>query len=146
MKAQDRFTTMAPTPAREKRQGRGRNGNVELVPSHPERRQPRHQQDARQAHSDARTVPGRFPTQGGEDQEVDRGVLQEIDAVGEKRDRADGEGHGELDAEVAEVQERPTMRTILRRPGSVCEGFIVPRLSRAEIPHFPFRFGPGDEA
>jgi hypothetical protein len=36
----------------------------------------------------------------------DRGVLEEIDAVGEERDGADGQGHGELNAEVAEVERR----------------------------------------
>ena len=34
---------------------------------------------------------------------VDRGVFKEIDAVGEQRNRADRQGDGELDPEIAEV-------------------------------------------
>ncbi len=39
------------------------------------------------------------------DQKIHRRVFEEIDAVGEKRDRADGAGNGELDAEKGQVQD-----------------------------------------
>jgi hypothetical protein len=39
------------------------------------------------------------------DQKIERGVFEEIDAVGEQRHRADGNGDGELDAEISEVEE-----------------------------------------
>ena len=59
----------------------------------------------------ARTMPSRarfFALQpsADKDQEVDRRVFEEIDAVGEERDGADPKRDGELHAEIGEVQKR----------------------------------------
>jgi hypothetical protein len=57
----------------------------------------------------ARPMPARAvlraPSKGGEDQEIDRRIFQNIDAVREQRHRADGNGNGELDAKVPEVEQ-----------------------------------------
>ena len=76
-------------------------------------------------------TPGEWPAQGDKDQQIDRGVLEEVDAVREEGDRACHERDGELDEEVREVQDRhhkdnapqPTcvelLRMLLLRPGPV---------------------------
>jgi hypothetical protein len=38
-------------------------------------------------------------------EKIDRGVFEEIDAVGEQRHGTDGEGDGELDPEISEVEQ-----------------------------------------
>ena len=44
------------------------------------------------------------PAERQENQNVDGGVLKEIDAVGEQRYRANGERYAELDAEIGQVE------------------------------------------
>src|SRR4029077_6052691 len=61
----------------------------ELVPSRPTWRQPWNEQDASEHGADTRAITS-APAQGDEDQEIDRGVLEEVDAIGEQRHRADG--------------------------------------------------------
>jgi len=83
----------------------GRHGGGELAPQRPEDGERRDQQDASQGHAETRPCT-RGPVEGEEDQGVDRGIFEEIDAVGEQRDRTDMEGDCELDAEIGEVEQR----------------------------------------
>ena len=94
-----------PEASKRQRDRRRRDRFDEFLPGRPQRRQARHQDDQRQGHAKAGAA-GRRPTDGQRDQEVDRRVLEEIDAVGEQRDRADPHGNRELDAEIGEVEQR----------------------------------------
>jgi hypothetical protein len=75
----------------------------EFLPGGPERRQARHEDEHREQHADACT-PSRRPADRQRDQQVDGRVLEEVDAVGKQRDRADPDGDRELDAEIGEVE------------------------------------------
>ena len=84
--------------------------------------------------TNARTPPhpgaaGERPGGGEEDQQVDARVFEEVDAVGKEGDGSDRERDGELDPEVAQVEERndehdppesPDLRhgSILAAPGA----------------------------
>ena len=94
-----------PGTGERERQGVGRHGNGEFVPCRPEGGEARHQENARKRHADPRPLH-RAPAERREDQEIDGGVFEEIDTVGEQRHRADGEGDGELHPEITEVEQR----------------------------------------
>ena len=91
-------------PRQRQGQRRRRQRVEEFFPRRPQNRKARHQQDQRQRHAEARPVRRR-PCHGEEDQQVDGGVFEEIDAVGEQRDRTDGQRHGKLDAEIREIEQ-----------------------------------------
>src|SRR5437660_1158855 len=74
-----------------------------FLPCRPQCCRARDQQNPGEKHSDPRPIP-RAPAERGQDQEIDRRVFQEIDAVGEQRDRADRQRHGEFHAEIAKVE------------------------------------------
>ena len=108
-------------PGQRQGERRRRRRIDELAPRGPQRRQPRHQQDQRQRHADA-SAPRRRPCDGNEDQQVNRRVFEEVDAVGKQRHRADRQRHRELDAEIAEIEQRdgkhhPAQRTVDRGSG-----------------------------
>ena len=84
--------------------GAGAHRLDEFLPGRPQRRQAGHQDDQRQGHAKARAA-GRRPADGQRDQKVDGRVLEEVDAVGKQRYRADPQGNGELDAEIGEVEQ-----------------------------------------
>jgi len=87
------------------RQGGRRDGHEDLPPGGPERGEPGNQQDACQRHAHSRPSP-RAPAQRSEDQEVDRGVFEKVDAVREEGHRSDEQRRRELDAEIRQVQDR----------------------------------------
>jgi hypothetical protein len=45
-------------------------------------------------------------TARGEDQEIDRGIFQKVDAIGEQGNRTDYKGNGELNPEIGQVEKR----------------------------------------
>jgi len=92
----------ADTGQRQGKRGR-RQRNHELLPRCPKRRQAGYQQDAGEGHSHTRPT-GCTPAERYGDQEIHRGIFQKVDAIGKQRDRADGEGHRELDSKVGQVQ------------------------------------------
>jgi hypothetical protein len=53
------------------------------------------QQNARKGHADPRP-PRRAPSQSGENQEIDRGIFQKVDAIGEQRNGANRQRDGKL--------------------------------------------------
>jgi hypothetical protein len=110
----------------------------QLPPRCPESCQPRHEDDASEQHADARASGG-VPTQCNEDQEVDRGILEEVDAVGEQRYGSDGQGSGELDPEVARFR-IATARTTRRNPLALASST---RNNLARDPSFVDRRGLG---
>ncbi len=77
---------------------------MELVPRGPESCKTRKEQDTGERHSQACAVD-RCPAKSGGDQEIDRGIFEEIDAVGEKGDGTDMKRDSKLDAEVSEVKD-----------------------------------------
>ena len=63
------------------------------------------QQNARKGHADPRP-PRRAPSQSGENQEIDRGIFQKVDAIGEQRYGANRQRDGKLNPEVRQVDQR----------------------------------------
>ena len=116
MKAHARLTTSAPPPVSVSGMACGATGDENFCKRSPERREPRHEKNAGERHAKPRAV-SRVPTERDEDQEVDGGVLEEIDAVGEERNGADAKRDGELDAEIGEVQKRYDENCAAQRPG-----------------------------
>ena len=104
MRAQGRLTARAPAPASESGSGSGGTGTLNLSHAVQSVARPGTSSIARQSHADPR--PGDCaPAKRQHDQEVDRGVLEEVDAVREQRHRADRQRHRELDAEIGEVEQ-----------------------------------------
>src|ERR1700674_4148538 len=62
-----------------------------------------HEQNASECHSQT-SPPSRIPAQCYCDKKIQRGIFQEVDAICEKRNRADGKRYTELDAEIGQVQ------------------------------------------
>ena len=77
---------------------------MELVPCGPERGNAGEKQDEREQHSDFRAAAG-APPKRHEDEEIDGSVFEKINAVGEQRYGHDQQRDGELDSEIAEVQQ-----------------------------------------
>src|SRR5262249_11550336 len=63
------------------------------------------EQKSGKAHAQVSPSPLR-PTEAHKDQKVDRCVFEKVDTVGEQRHRTDRRRDGELDAEIAEVEQR----------------------------------------
>jgi hypothetical protein len=102
MNAQERLTPSA-QPGERQRDRRGWRQMQEFLPRRPQSRRARDQQNSGEKHSDPRPIP-RAPAERGQDQEIDRRVFQEIDTVGEERDRADRQRHREFHPEIAKVE------------------------------------------
>jgi hypothetical protein len=103
MRAQERLTARAPRPVNDRASGSGGVKCHDLVPGSPEGGQTGDEEDASERHPDLGPAAG-GPSERYQDQEVDRGVLEEIDAVGKKRHRADGERDCKLDTEIGEIE------------------------------------------
>src|SRR5262245_66106289 len=82
-----------------------RHGGGEFVPGGPQRSEHGNEQNGGKRHSQPRAIE-RGPAQGYYNQEIERGILEEIDTVGKERHRADCQGDGELDTEISKVEER----------------------------------------
>lgn len=82
-----------------------RDGVEELFDGSPDRSDGGYEQYQSEKHADAGT--GSIASaQGEEDEQVERGIFQEIDAVSEQGDRADSARHGEFEAEERQIGER----------------------------------------
>src|SRR4051812_13341683 len=75
----------------------------ELADRGPNQRDRWYQKDCRKQHAHPRP-PAHRPPDCKEDKEIDGRIFEEVDAIGEKRDRAGLEGDHELDEAVSEVE------------------------------------------
>ncbi len=96
----------------------GRLRVQDLRDGRPDGRSRRNQDRHRQERADRAAGPER-PAGGDEDEQVDARVLEEVDAVGEQRDRSDDPRDRELDAEVGEVEQGHQEDGRLQRAGGL---------------------------
>lgn len=94
--AQVRLIARAPAPVTESGVGPGTAGGRELLPNRPNGCHPGYQEYPGQGHSNSCSL-NEAPAERGEDEEVDRGVFEKVDTVGEQGDGSDCSGNHKLD-------------------------------------------------
>ncbi len=105
MNAQLRLIARAPNPVSVSDAASGGAGTANFRQTAQRKASAGSQEDRGQRHADLRPSP-RAPTQRGEDQKVDRRILEEINTVGQQGDRADVQRDNKLHAEIGEVEKR----------------------------------------
>jgi hypothetical protein len=83
----------------------GRDGMQKLLPCLPDRRQAGEEEDPCEDHSQT-SAPDRGPSQSKQDQEIQRRVFEEINAIGKEGDRTDSQSNGELHSKIGQICQR----------------------------------------